>query len=104
MQVGPCIPVGLQLEKAEVGPTSGPTRRLSHLERGRRYMTATYPVAHSTLYGSSLMKTSGLEENDFTARGYLRERGQRLAVLVDDDLAIGGEVNVGQVAEVPAPR
>jgi hypothetical protein len=31
-QAGPCIPVGIQLEKAEVGPTSGPTRRgaLSH--------------------------------------------------------------------------
>jgi hypothetical protein len=26
MQVGPCIPVGIQLEKAEVGPTFG----LSH--------------------------------------------------------------------------
>jgi hypothetical protein len=25
MQVGPCIPVGIQLLKAEVGPTSGPT-------------------------------------------------------------------------------
>jgi hypothetical protein len=49
------------------------------------------------------MKTSGLEENEFTARGY-RDRGQRLAVLVDDDLAIGGEVGVGQVAEVPAPK
>jgi hypothetical protein len=33
MPVGPCIPVGIQLEKAEVGPTSGPTRRLSHLLR-----------------------------------------------------------------------
>ena len=32
MQVGPRIAVGVQLEKAEVGPTSGPTRRLSHLE------------------------------------------------------------------------
>jgi hypothetical protein len=32
MQVGPCIPVGIQLEKAEAGPTSGPTYwRLSHL-------------------------------------------------------------------------
>jgi hypothetical protein len=31
MQVGPCIRVGIQLEKAEVGPTSGPTWRLSHL-------------------------------------------------------------------------
>ena len=30
-QVGPCIPVEIQLEKAEVGPTSGPTWRLSHL-------------------------------------------------------------------------
>jgi hypothetical protein len=30
MQVGPCIPVGVQLERAEVGPTSGPTWRLSH--------------------------------------------------------------------------
>ena len=30
MQVGPRIPAGLQLEKAEVGPTSRPTWRLSH--------------------------------------------------------------------------
>jgi hypothetical protein len=30
MQIGPCISVGTQLEKAEVGPTSGPTWRLSH--------------------------------------------------------------------------
>jgi hypothetical protein len=29
--VGPCIPVGMQLAKAGVGPTTGPTRRLSHL-------------------------------------------------------------------------
>jgi hypothetical protein len=29
MQVGPCIPVGMQLEKAEVGPTSGPTANLA---------------------------------------------------------------------------
>ena len=31
MRVGPCIPVGVQLEKAGVGPISGPTWRLSHL-------------------------------------------------------------------------
>ena len=31
MQVGPCIPVGIRAYKAEGGPTSGPTRRLSHL-------------------------------------------------------------------------
>ena len=31
MPVGPCIPVGIQLYRAEVGPTSGPTWRLSHL-------------------------------------------------------------------------
>jgi hypothetical protein len=30
MRVGPCIPVGIQREKAGVGPTSGPTWRLSH--------------------------------------------------------------------------
>ena len=29
-RVGPCILVGIKLEKAEVGLTSGPTRRLSH--------------------------------------------------------------------------
>jgi hypothetical protein len=31
MQVGPCSPVRIQLERAAVGPTSGPTWRLSHL-------------------------------------------------------------------------
>ena len=31
MQVGPCIPVGIQTEKAKVCPTPGPTWRLSHL-------------------------------------------------------------------------
>jgi hypothetical protein len=36
MQVGPCIPVGTQRQKAEAGPTSGPTRRLSHFEDARR--------------------------------------------------------------------
>ena len=33
-QVGPCIPVGIQLYRADVGPTSGPTRCLSHFRRG----------------------------------------------------------------------
>ena len=28
---GPCIPVGIRLEKAEVGPASGSTWRLPHL-------------------------------------------------------------------------
>ena len=31
MRVGPCTPVGMQLYKAGVGPTSGPTWRLFHL-------------------------------------------------------------------------
>jgi hypothetical protein len=31
MQAGACIPAGERLEKAGAGPTSGPTRRLSHL-------------------------------------------------------------------------
>ena len=30
MQAGPCIRVGVQLQKAEVGPSSGSTWRLSH--------------------------------------------------------------------------
>jgi hypothetical protein len=34
MPVGPCIPAGIQLEKAELGPTSGPTWRLSRLMGG----------------------------------------------------------------------
>jgi hypothetical protein len=33
MQVGPRTPVGTHLEKAEVGPASGPTRRLAHFGR-----------------------------------------------------------------------
>ena len=33
MHVGPRIPVGVQRERAGVGPASGPTRRLSHLGR-----------------------------------------------------------------------
>ena len=35
MRVGPCIPVGIQQEKAEVGPTSGPTWRFPHLRNTR---------------------------------------------------------------------
>jgi hypothetical protein len=35
MQVGPCIPAGIQLGKAAVGPTAGPTGRLSHLSSPR---------------------------------------------------------------------
>ena len=33
MQVGTCVPVGMQLQKAEVGQTSGPTWSLSHLAK-----------------------------------------------------------------------
>ena len=36
MQVGPCISVGTQLLRAAVGPTSGPTWRLSHSVHTRR--------------------------------------------------------------------
>jgi hypothetical protein len=44
MEVGPCIPMGTQLGKAEVGPTSGPTGCLSHLAvRGRRAPVALEP-------------------------------------------------------------
>ena len=30
IQVGPCIYMGILVQKAEIGPTSGPTRHLSH--------------------------------------------------------------------------
>jgi hypothetical protein len=43
MPVGPYIPVGIQLEKAGVGPTSGPTRRRSH--SGRPSGAASSPAA-----------------------------------------------------------
>ena len=33
MRVGTCMPVGMQLQTPEVGPTSGPTWRLSHWRR-----------------------------------------------------------------------
>jgi hypothetical protein len=33
MQVGPCIPAGVPLQRAEVGPTSGPARYLSYSVR-----------------------------------------------------------------------
>jgi hypothetical protein len=36
MQAGPRIPLGAQLYEAEVGPASGPPRRLSHLGGERR--------------------------------------------------------------------
>jgi hypothetical protein len=36
MAIGPCIPVGVQPQKAEVGPTSGPTWRFSHCAGGAR--------------------------------------------------------------------
>ena len=46
MQVGPCIPMGIQLEKTEVGPTSGPTWRLSHSsgKRASELVSRTYFV------------------------------------------------------------
>ena len=34
MQLGPWIPVGIQLQKAALGPTSGPTLRVSHSAGG----------------------------------------------------------------------
>jgi hypothetical protein len=55
MQVGPCIYVRIQLNtvgKAEDGPTSGPTRRLSH--SGRKHQDrSSQPGESSLLYGLS---------------------------------------------------
>jgi hypothetical protein len=44
MQVGPCIPMGIQLEKAGVGPTSRPTWRRSHFDRAVRRLRAREQV------------------------------------------------------------
>ena len=62
MQVGPCIPVGIQLEQAEDGPTSGPAWHLSHLNsaslsaRAAAAPAATAAAAglHSFHYSKSL--------------------------------------------------
>ena len=43
MQVGPCIPMGTQVQKAEVGPTSGPTWRLSHFVEGPQLFAQLRP-------------------------------------------------------------
>jgi hypothetical protein len=51
VQVGPCTPVRTRLEKTEVGPTSGPTWRLSHLlALGRRDVPAGQHHAHRPLH------------------------------------------------------
>jgi hypothetical protein len=41
-QVGPCIPVGTQLQKAEVGPTSFSLGRLLHLRHGAVVVAHVY--------------------------------------------------------------
>ena len=41
MQVGPRNPVGIQLLMAEVGPTSGPTSRLSHSSGSEKRLAVT---------------------------------------------------------------
>jgi hypothetical protein len=61
MEVGPCIPVGIQLQRAEVGPTSGPTWRLSHLV----VQDAREPVAPLEV-----------EAGAAVLRGVLERRGQ----------------------------
>jgi hypothetical protein len=53
MHVGPCIPVGRQLEKAEVGPTSGPT--FSHSSHGRESYFLPSCIFH---YCSPMYKTN----------------------------------------------
>ena len=59
IQVGPCISVGTQLNKAEVGPTSGPTWRLSHskaftpFRRRSVYCISDYPYKIVLYYAAS---------------------------------------------------
>jgi hypothetical protein len=44
-QVGPCIPVGRQLQKTEVGPTSVPTWRLSQSSHSQTPRVPRQPAA-----------------------------------------------------------
>ena len=53
MQAGPCIPVGLQqllLEKAEAGPASEATRRLSHLMGLLESEAGQHPEDHGDVH------------------------------------------------------
>ena len=64
MQVGPRVPAGIQLEKAEVGPTSGPTWRLSHLplvghRRARLALEAVLEHLHGNCTGSARIARLG---------------------------------------------
>ena len=85
MLVGPCIPVGVQPCEAEVGPTSGPIWRLSHLvellgeHRGQRAgdllagirlgVDAKVIQTPLSMYGEPLMKYTKRRLNDFNAQG-----------------------------------
>ena len=46
MQVGPCMPVGTQLQTAAVGPTSVPTGRLSHFDHVPHRPVAAVAARH----------------------------------------------------------
>jgi hypothetical protein len=53
MQVGPCIPAGIQLQKVGAGPTSGPTRHLAHFVAARGLDDLRYPrreAGHADLW------------------------------------------------------
>jgi hypothetical protein len=64
IQVGPCIPAGKQLQRAEVGPTSGPTWHISHLGGLRR--RALVDVDHRHL--------EGVARGDGEEQGHVRRR------------------------------
>jgi hypothetical protein len=70
VQVGPCIPVGKQLEKAEVGPTSRPTWRLPHSSRvgANVIRDAALCILLVILHA----KYTGAREHDFDVRGHPR--------------------------------
>jgi hypothetical protein len=57
MTVGPCIPVGMQLKKAAVGPTSGPTWRLSHY-----LLMAVYSMSSPVWHQPALRSTANARQ------------------------------------------
>ena len=75
LRVGPCIHVGIQLYKAKVGPTSGPTWRLSHWECDLSIPRGRYPsvkteghdlhlVDHRLLLLLTILQVSPYEPRD----------------------------------------
>ena len=99
MRVGPYISVGIQTEKAEVGPTSGPTWRLSYLVVSDQEFV---PIAGRTVGADAtivLQQQQQGEEGDADREDEDPEQADRVskslvAVLVAADLVVDIEIRL----------